>query len=491
MSTIVTADENKEYQCSLCGKCFSRRDLRERHRRRCERVATTPRKGKQKACGACVKSKAGCDQQQPRCSRCKTRDIDCEYAIKSTQSILTLNQLEHHGKLDILRIQDSEPGSSMDSRHPEKFNHNYANDVLSDNTRVVVQPTDNLRWIPDPAEASLGAAEGTLCFLSHSSSNQGRSNSGINLLESFGIPSTGNLPQESQTTGDSRFESFTWYPPLNWDELPDIEEETVTCLTMEPEFEELARSNISLSRLPNLEPEAGVFSTGHFQDLGNDENWMQYIYRFPQMMLKAGTYPPFVHPTVYRCSEGEVITPLAIAFCCLGSYNASMRSSEKFAHSMINQERENLIKEFMTRYLDRTQTTRIHYAPQESWESWALSETIRRTILLVNSINALSCRVGRQDPRLFESLGDEVVLHLPLPAAIDLWRAKTAGEWNSKRLEINAEVYAREKTEIGTAIECLSLGQLAGYSYATDPDQYSRMVVDLARPNYGNQKSWL
>uniref|UniRef100_A0A8H7K957 Transcription factor domain-containing protein n=1 Tax=Bionectria ochroleuca TaxID=29856 RepID=A0A8H7K957_BIOOC len=214
-----------------------------------------------------------------------------------------------------------------------------------------------------------------------------------------------------------------------------------------------------------------------------------------------------------------------------------MRSSEKFAYSMINQERENLIKDFpnicskpdiwvlasvhamcvyqivgffgkspeqvlqaqlqqpwllkMTRYLARTQATKIICAPQETWESWALSETIRRTILLVNSINSLSCRVGRQDPRLFESLDDELVFQSPLPAAIDLWRAKTASEWTSKKLSMSAKAAARETMKVGTALEGLSLGEIAGYSYATDPDQYSRMVVDLSRLNYANQKSCL
>ncbi|CAH0043525.1 unnamed protein product [Clonostachys solani] len=385
--------------------------------------------------------------------------------MNSAQSILTLNQVEHH-----------------DSHHVKDSGYDNTNDVA-------IQPAGNLHWIPDPPGAISGAAEENLYFISHPSFNQGQSGSGINLLESFGIPSTGGLPQESQAAGDSRFESFTWYPPLNWDELPDIDQEINTSLRVETEIGELSSPNLALSRLPNLDPE--VSSIGHFEDLGNDESWMEYIYGFPQMMLKAGTYPPFVHPSVYRCSEGEVTAPLAIAFCCLGSYNAAMRSSEKFAYSMINQEREKLIKDFMTRYLARTQTTKILCAPQETWESWALSETIRRTILLVNSINSLSCRVGRQDPRLFESLDDELVFQSPLPAAIDLWRAKTASEWTSKKLSMNVKAAAREKLEIGTAVEGLSIGEIAGYSYATDPDQYSRMVVDLSRSKYGNQKSWL
>lgn len=257
--------------------------------------------------------------------------------MSSTQPILTLNQAEHHVRLNIPRIHDSELDSSADSHQVEHLGY-------GDTNNVAVQPTENLHW----TSAGIPGTAGERPYLiSHPGLNQGQSGSGINLLESFGIPSTGDLPQESQAAGDSRFESFTWYPPLSWDELPDIEEEISTSLRVETEIEKPGRPNLTLRRLPNLDPEAEVFSTGHFEDLGNDENWMEYIYGFPQMMLKAGTYPPFVHPSVYRCSEGEVTVPLAVAFCCLGSYNAAMRSSEKFAYSMINQEREKLIKDFV------------------------------------------------------------------------------------------------------------------------------------------------
>lgn len=172
----------------------------------------------------------------------------------------------------------------------------------------------------------------------------------INLLASFGIPTAQNSTNQVPATTDPRFESFVWHPPLTWDEIPGIHTspEKIQHISTEDTVDQanstLALANLSLNTPFSLDPP----STLTTDVLGNDEDWVKYVYGFPQMMLKAGTYPPFVHPTVYRCSEGEVLEALAIAFCCLGSYNAAMNSSQHFAHSLINKERGQLVKDFVS-----------------------------------------------------------------------------------------------------------------------------------------------
>lgn len=172
----------------------------------------------------------------------------------------------------------------------------------------------------------------------------------INLLASFGIPTAQNSTSQVPATTDPRFENFVWHPPLTWDEMPDMHTplEQTQHLSSENIADQanstLALANLSLNTSFSLGPPS-TLTTGM---LGNDEDWVKYVYGFPQMMLKAGTYPPFVHPTVYRCSEGEVLEALAIAFCCLGSYNAAMNSSQHFAHSLINKERNQLVKDFVS-----------------------------------------------------------------------------------------------------------------------------------------------
>lgn len=88
----------------------------------------------------------------------------------------------------------------------------------------------------------------------------------------------------------------------------------------------------------------------------------------------------------------------------------------------------------MTRHLARLHQQSTGLSEQTWWEPWALGETIRRTILLVNTINCLSCRVGRQDPYLYEPLDENLVSNLPLPAPTALWRAKSVTEWETQKL---------------------------------------------------------
>ncbi|KAM5352643.1 hypothetical protein ACJ41O_005365 [Fusarium nematophilum] len=340
----------------------------------------------------------------------------------------------------------------------------------------------------------------------------------INLLASFGIP-TAQSSAHQLPTRDSRFESFAWHPPLTWDEMPESEMTFDKAHSDQQMTSKLTELSPSLAMPSNLLAQRNISTA-----LGNDEDWVKYVFGFPQMMLKAGTYPPFVHPTVYRCSEGEVLESLAIAFCCLGSYNAAMRSSQHFVYSLINRERDQLVKDFpricssksdvwvlasvhamcvyqivgffgasleqarnaqlqqpwllkMTRHLARIngQAKASLFEPS-TWEVWALGESIRRTILLANTINVLSCRVGRQDPYMYEALDDALVSVLRLPAPSGLWKAKSAAEWDTQKMLMTGDDVKKSQATLGEAFESLSQGcrddGLDGL------DQYTRLVLD-------------
>jgi hypothetical protein len=55
-------------------------DLRDRHRRRCEKSIDKVRVPKKKSCGACGRSKVKCDLQTPACERCRKRKLACVYS---------------------------------------------------------------------------------------------------------------------------------------------------------------------------------------------------------------------------------------------------------------------------------------------------------------------------------------------------------------------------------------------------------------------------
>ncbi|KAL8991357.1 MAG: hypothetical protein Q9177_000198 [Variospora cf. flavescens] len=72
------------FSCAICSKSFDRRDLRERHRRRCEKSFDKGRSHKKKSCNLCARSKVKCDLGLPACQRCIDRHTKCEYPQDST-----------------------------------------------------------------------------------------------------------------------------------------------------------------------------------------------------------------------------------------------------------------------------------------------------------------------------------------------------------------------------------------------------------------------
>ena len=59
-------------------------DLRERHRRRCEKFLDTVRSHRRKSCNLYARSKVKCDLQTPTCQRYMDRHTQCEYLADSS-----------------------------------------------------------------------------------------------------------------------------------------------------------------------------------------------------------------------------------------------------------------------------------------------------------------------------------------------------------------------------------------------------------------------
>ncbi|KAF2124337.1 hypothetical protein P153DRAFT_390372 [Dothidotthia symphoricarpi CBS 119687] len=84
-------DIHSSHQCSNCGKVYMRRDLRDRHKRRCIHTFTKSKRSKRRSCIACVLSKLGCEQEQPSCRRCSNRNIFCDYVGDTTNNVIRGN----------------------------------------------------------------------------------------------------------------------------------------------------------------------------------------------------------------------------------------------------------------------------------------------------------------------------------------------------------------------------------------------------------------
>ena len=70
-----------------------------------------------------------------------------------------------------------------------------------------------------------------------------------------------------------------------------------------------------------------------------------------------------------------------------------------------------------------------------TWRSWAVAETVQRTIFLANLVNFFANRAldtGRQS-LYYHELDQDLILNMPLPCPQTLWDAKTEEQWIKAR----------------------------------------------------------
>ncbi|KAL8687985.1 MAG: hypothetical protein Q9218_005989 [Villophora microphyllina] len=212
---------------------------------------------------------------------------------------------------------------------------------------------------------------------------------------------------------------------------------------------------------------------------------MKVICEYPKQMLRYNFWSPFVHHRYYRCSQGGLAEPMAVALCCISANQQNAQSSLPFLCKLINTERERIVNEFptksgnledamaalhamciyqietilvfrsrdpvkqqlssaelyhhfllkMTRRLCQEHMDKVSLKTNTaiSWHKWTLIETLRRTAFLVNMVNELSHHSNALRHVYYEPLDPSLVLDMPLPAPDSMWRAINEDEWIAAR----------------------------------------------------------
>ncbi|KAM5436246.1 hypothetical protein McanCB21832_003068 [Microsporum canis] len=235
---------------------------------------------------------------------------------------------------------------------------------------------------------------------------------------------------------------------------------------------------------------ANNFLPGYDQAADNTtelfEELFQRVRDYPKKILQRDFWSPFIHHRLYRCAQGGMAEPLGIALACASAYDSSVESSSSFIDSLINTQREKLIREFHL-YVDQPETclAALHAvsvyqilsslddfstpAPDEvekrrkgsglapewhisfllkmtrrlctlykqavtadtetDWIRWRFAESLRRCIFFVNLINVLAARCRRFHFDYFEPLDDALILQMPLPVTEQTWRAGNEKQW--------------------------------------------------------------
>lgn len=277
-----------------------------------------------------------------------------------------------------------------------------------------------------------------------------------------------------------RVELSTTSPPVSAGVLDPPNKSWRTSLSASNISLKASRPNSLSASRPSTRPTA-VQPSGLF---GVDEI-NSIICEYPKHMLRSNFWSPFVHHRHHRCSQGGLAEPIAVALCCVSARLQSVESSVPFLCRMINDERENLIRDFpnkmknledaiamlhamciyqietvlairmqkavqvrisstgtyhhfllkMTRRLCQQHNERVSLKENTaiSWHSWTMAETLRRTTFLVDMCNELSYHTNALNGVYYESLDDGLLLDMPLPAPDSMWRASSEDEWATAR----------------------------------------------------------
>jgi hypothetical protein len=183
---------------------------------------------------------------------------------------------------------------------------------------------------------------------------------GFDLLGSLGIPGSHNM--QNSVSQQTSFNPVLWKPPLAFTttgegnskgtDAPNVISSSLSLSPGAPrasqDFTNQQITPVSDTQDVTMRPvEKDQQAVVTLTKLGNDDDLIKILCGYPQTMLRRGNYPPFVHHRLYRCAEGDVLEPLANAFCCVSAFNAALPSSETFVQTLMDAERERLIKTFV------------------------------------------------------------------------------------------------------------------------------------------------
>lgn len=90
---------------------------------------------------------------------------------------------------------------------------------------------------------------------------------------------------------------------------------------------------------------------------------------YPINMLQKDYNPPFLHHTLYRCSEGGLDEWVAVALCCVGAMKTVTEKSAGFVGNMISQQRDALVTGFVSLFsvLLPLLLTSMYSNPRNPW----------------------------------------------------------------------------------------------------------------------------
>ncbi|PYI17946.1 hypothetical protein BO99DRAFT_423518 [Aspergillus violaceofuscus CBS 115571] len=489
-SSQPTADG--DFRCGICNKTYSRRDLRDRHRRRCIKNIGQERQSKRKSCDACAQKKLRCSMTRPSCSRCLQSRRPCVYpasCVPATTSPLAslyipLTLAPENGPW-ALSAPPQETSSNPDdtSRSPWSPATSTNVDFLThSHTDSSLYPTQS-HW---PYEASSGPdyvsaqpdayqmndhLPGLIDdYFGHQSQLQYHSQHGTTASSPAAMmpptPATFSSDTYSLNNGFTMASLSSAYTEYAWSEgFSTYDEDEILPLTAYPE----AVSGNLFGQ--------GFMSKGNISSSSSASDVIQEMVSLlrecPGVALQQKLISPFLHPELHAQAMQTLKEPpentlatLSAYVTCAESYEMAHGGAGDFDH--FRRGMESCITPLHTlciyQILDLIDDTRLpnvaslvqrlcvvyggllqaSHEEETDWTRWKFGESLRRNIYFVHIIHTLATRTHHLHGQSLSAGGvvksyplfqTETLLQLPLPAPEEMWLARSEEEWMIARAQ--------------------------------------------------------
>ncbi|KKK23905.1 hypothetical protein AOCH_004198 [Aspergillus ochraceoroseus] len=368
-----------EFRCGICNKTYSRRDLRDRHRRRCIKTIGQERQSKRKSCETCAQKKLRCSMTRPACSRCIQIRTPCRYppsAIpvqpsESNEALISSTTSTSTASLLSVSPAPSAPtGSASDEVSPaaelqtrpmptsnpfDPITSGPWSPFSSGDMDLMVHQFPNTPLFPDPDILAPGTLPWNNSFspLSESLMQEGDI---IMASLSSNQPSdspTSRLPLQNGLPTSVPHDVFQIASDLSISSLPSrvvdssiIDRNTHGGTHNYPYIEINPENSSNLDFGGQLIVKPGVLAPYEVQEIY--QAVFSALRQYPSLVLQRDRWSPFIHHQMYRCSVGGMAEPMGIALACVSAHAGSIGSNYGFVDAMIMKEREKLVRNFQS-----------------------------------------------------------------------------------------------------------------------------------------------
>ncbi|KAJ5520033.1 C6 finger domain protein, partial [Penicillium fimorum] len=522
---------NGKLRCGLCNKAYGRRDLRDRHRRRCAKTFGQQRASKRKSCEICARKKLRCSLTRPACSRCIQMGTTCHYPNTSSTSPTWGDQNTGREHMSPMAVNLEPTSTDLTSAFSVSAM------TLHDDGSNSAAGIDGIEWSPPlnkfgflldgtgfPGQATwLDPSSGFMDYLHGQTSSfltpEERSKAPHSLDNNSLLLSRDSLDLSMPPLSSSARGSH-WEPSVGRDDVETSNSGVSWDIT----------SVFASSFVPDLSHTALRDTSSLCQEL------FGILRDYSRMVIQPSFWSPFIHHSLYRCSKDGMAEPLGIVLACVSAYSSSVESSVDFVDTMINSQRERLVREFhlytdrpetclaalhavcvyqilglfggpsvesprsghSTPFKDRSQARRedsgkaaelhgsfllkmtrclckLHEKAlernEEGWSEWKFAESLRRNIFFIHIVNILAAEARKLHHDYFEPLNDFMILQIPLPAPEYMWRGCSDAEWQVAR------EYARQTSPTPSTLQDLVDLDRAGSLDVASLQPLTRMIL--------------